>query len=259
MRIICDTNIWYDFGNKTLKIEDVKHLPLSPTYIALSELLRTEGVLDKPHLLRPSIQALFHFQDYKLFDAPIIHLAKMNGYTPDEVTLNGTTYLLEASERFAKGFDIAESKRTEFIAYVQKEKQPFEEAAKLMNEVALSIKKRLPNKSARKKHKNDDSIEISKNLLSRFVAVVTKEKSNLDGFDFSRIELLLYTLDFFFKEIETTTRTVKANDFKDLFFLAYVQPGDFYWTHEKSWKQFITSAGMEKYLYEKVDKSIVQL
>jgi len=44
MKIICDTNIWYDYGYNNRTIEDTKVLPLAPTYLSITELLITEGM-----------------------------------------------------------------------------------------------------------------------------------------------------------------------------------------------------------------------
>jgi hypothetical protein len=44
---------------------------------------------------------------------------------------------------------------------------------------------------------------------------------------------------------------IKDNDWFDFSILAYVQPGDKYWSNDKKWKILIKDAGCEKYLYEK--------
>lgn len=65
-----------------------------------------------------------------------------------------------------------------------------------------------------------------------------------------RAELLIKTLDHFFKTLETSGMKVQANDWYDFAILAYIQPGDKYWTREKRWINLIKDAGCEEYLYD---------
>ena len=44
---------------------------------------------------------------------------------------------------------------------------------------------------------------------------------------------------------------IKDNDWFDFSILAYVQPGDKYWTNDRKWLRLIKEAGCEEYLYEK--------
>ncbi len=57
------------------------------------------------------------------------------------------------------------------------------------------------------------------------------------------------TLDVYFKTIETTKMKMQSNDWYDFSIMAYVQPGDKYWTHDKWWVRLIHEAGCEGYLY----------
>lgn len=259
MKIICDTNIWYDYGYNNLTIEGTRHLPLVPTYLSITELLITEGIADNIKLLRPSVQAIFHFQKFAILDSPLIHIAKLNGYKSNNCIDKGLENLLKGSELIAKGHEVATDKVDAFRSYVDGHKKKFDEAAIIFNDMALSIKAKIPNKPSLIAHRKEDTIEINKQFISHIVGSVVGNQKILDGFDFNKIELLLYTMDHFFKELETTGRKMQPNDWNDLFFLSYVQPGDYFWTHENKWKKLITEAGMEKYLYEKLDKTIVKL
>lgn len=254
MKIIADTNIWYDFGYGHLNTEELKE-PLCPTFISISELLITEGVAEKIELLRPSIRALFTYKEHVIFDPPLIYLARMTGYKPENDIPEGLMSLLRASELIAKGHGIDKSKEQAFLTYVNGHKKKFDEGAETFNNMAVSIKEKFVNKIDLKKHRKEETLEINKRFLSHIVSSVTEGRANLDGLDFSKIELLLHTLDYFFKELETTNRKMQPNDWNDLFQLAYVQPGDLFWTHETRWNRLITEAGMEQYLYEKLESA----
>lgn len=65
-----------------------------------------------------------------------------------------------------------------------------------------------------------------------------------------KIELLVLTMDIFFKTMELSKMNMKPNDWFDLAILAYVRPGDKFWTEDNRLIQMIKEAGCEHYLYK---------
>ncbi|GAJ07797.1 unnamed protein product, partial [marine sediment metagenome] len=122
--------------------------------------------------------------------------------------------------------------------------QDKDRAEKYCNE----IRKKITDK---KKHKEEDTIHLNRNLISLFVSSQTNDNGLPNDFEWNKIELFEHTLKQYFMELETTDMKVQPNDWYDLFQLIYVQPGDKIWTRENRWKNLIIKAGMEKYLYEK--------
>jgi hypothetical protein len=50
--------------------------------------------------------------------------------------------------------------------------------------------------------------------------------------------------------LETSKMKIQANDWFDFAMLAYVQPGDKYFTYEKRWNRLIEEAGCGDYLFQ---------
>ena len=87
-------------------------------------------------------------------------------------------------------------------------------------------------------------------LINNLVVNATKGGCDLLEKDLGCIELLVKTMDYFFKELELSQQKMKPNDLADLSMLAYVQPGDQFWTNEKQWVRMITNAGCGDYLFK---------
>ena len=79
--------------------------------------------------------------------------------------------------------------------------------------------------------------------------MITENKYNLYDFEFDNIELFWKSLDYYFKELELSGMKMQPNDWYDFSQLAYVQPGDMFWTEEKRWKRIIMEVGMESVLF----------
>lgn len=73
---------------------------------------------------------------------------------------------------------------------------------------------------------------------------------DISTMDFTKIELLIRTLDLFFKRLEVGELKATTNDIVDFLILSYVQPGDQFVTNDKKWKKLITDAGCSKYLLD---------
>lgn len=152
---------------------------------------------------------------------------------------------LEFTSKFAKGHSINPEKKEFFKQEILAGRKNLEEVAKFFNDEAENIRTRILNKKA---HKKIDTYQITAEFINFCVEQSTKGKVNLDGFNLDNIELLVKTLDRFFKTLETSHMKVQANDWYDFAILTYVQPGDKYWTREKRWINLINEAGCGHYL-----------
>lgn len=246
MKIIADTNIWYYLSQEVQLLEKSLQLPIYPTFINIYELSKSHNLIDNEELSRAAIRMLFKFQKNVILESPIIHITKLHqeyDYNPLDDVLD----LLQFTERFAKGYRLDRSRINGFKNILDKTKSEFDEAANFMNEEAERIRKNITDK---KKHKKIDTHQVTAGFINFAVEVVTKGSCNLDQFDLNKIELLLSTLDHFFKTLETSKMKFQANDWYDFTILGYVQPGDKYWTREKRWINLITDAGCEEYLFK---------
>lgn len=147
-----------------------------------------------------------------------------------------------------KAISIAEDRKDDFKKGIEQIRANLDSNAIFLNTEAEEIKKRIKNK---KEHKEKDTHHVTGGFLNFCVETISNKRHYLEGFDCNKIGLLVKTLDHFFKTIETSKMKIQANDWFDFAILAYVQPGDIYWTKEKRWIRLIYEAGCEEYLYEK--------
>ncbi len=247
MKIIADTNIWYYLGQAPKLFDKVKDEPIVPTFVNIYELSKSHNIIDKEELSRAAIQKMFAFKKHVIYEPPFTYISKLhNNIEFDPVKEIGTW--LTFTEKFAKGHSIASDKKEDFRKEIENIRSHLDSGASFFNREAEKIRDRITNK---KEHKDKDTYQVTGGFLNFCVESTSQKKYNLEGFDLNKIELLVKALDHFFKTLETSKMKIQANDWYDFAILAYVQPGDKYWTKEKRWKRLITEAGCEEYLYEK--------
>lgn len=250
MKIIADTNIWYYLGQKVIRYESIMNQPIRPTFVNIFELSKSHNLLDKEDLSRSAIQMLFKFRERVIYEPPFIYLAKLHQdyiFDPQNEIRNWLTF----TEKIASGYSFDESKKEDLKKTLDSISAGLSSVADIFNDECEKVRLLIKNKKA---HKQIDSHQITSHFINICVETLTGGKCNLYGFDLNRIELLVRTLDHFFKTLETSRMKIQPNDWYDFAILAYVQPGDKYWTREKRWINLITQAGCEDYLYNEKSK-----
>lgn len=245
MKIIADTNIWYGLGQDENLYKKVEKLSIFPTFANIHELSKSENLIDKEELSRSSIQMLFKFKQNAIYEPPFIYVSKLKQKYNYNIE-SEIGHWLEFTSKFAKGYSIDPNKREEFKQEIHAGRKNLEEVAKIFNDEAENIRTRILDKKA---HKKINTYHITAEFVNFCVEQSTKGTVTLSEFNFDKIELLMKTLDHFFKTLETSYMKVQANDWYDFATLAYVQPGDKYWTREKRWINLITDSGCGDYLY----------
>lgn len=246
MKIIADTNIWYYLGKDDSLYDMVKTEPIYPTFANIYELSKSDNILNHEELSRSAIQRLFAFKKNTIYEPPFFYVARLhNNLEFDPLKEIGSW--LTFTEKFAKGHSIEPSKRDDFKKEIDQIRNDLNLGAIFFNEEVEKIRKRIEHK---KEHKKIDSLQGTGGFINFIVESTTDKQYNLEGFDLNRVELLIKTLDHFFKTLETTAMKIKENDWFDFSILAYVQPGDKYWTYDKKWINLIKGAGCEQYLYK---------
>ena len=246
MKIIADTNIWYGLGQEKELYDIVKDKPISPTFPNIHELSKTENLIDKEELTRSAIRMLFQFQKNVIYEPPFIYLAKLHQEFEYDIEKE-IGHWLNFTSKFAKGHSIDPSKKEIFRKEIEEKRKGLTSVSDFFNEEAEKIRQRIINKN---EHKKIDTFQITGGFLNFCVEKSTEDNCNLEGFEMKNIELLVKTLDYFFKTLEVSQMKMQPNDWYDFAIMAYVQPGDKYWTREKRWVNLIKEAGCEKYLYE---------
>lgn len=246
MKIVADTHIWYYMGDDEDLFKRVKSCHIAPTYINIFELSKSENLIDKEEYSRAAIRKLFAFRQNAMLEPPFIYLAKMhNNFHYDAGKEVG--HWLEFTEKFAQGESIELDKRAFFRQRVAEIRTDLITGSDFLNTEAERIRQKNIDK---KQHKKIDTIDITARFINFCVEATTEKKYNIYGMDIKNIELLIKTLDHFFKTLETSKMKFQPNDWFDFAILAYVQPGDKFWTKEKRWINLIKDAGCSEYLFE---------
>lgn len=249
MRIICDTNVWYNIAGGKLIKEKVSELNLISSFINIRELAKTPNLIDQYSFIADVIRTIFKFQREVIFYSPFIHIAKLQKPDYEFNIQSNLGHVLKFTELIAKGYEVREDKREEFKLFIEEAKTDLEAVTAPWNLEADRIKEKITDKKA---HKKEDPTELNRGLISYMVEVATNGEVSLkESFDWKQIELLEGTLKAFFLELEVSGMKIDPNDWFDLFILAYVQPGDLFWTYEKRWLRMIgEKAKLGNYLFD---------
>lgn len=245
-KTICDTMIWYYFGNGKLDRKVYENETLAVTFINVHEVATTFNLLNVVDEVRSAIQQMMTLPKTTLFDPPLIHLARLANSKFDYDSFAENDSIFNATQLIAKGHEIEPAKRPDFLKWLEEHEKPVEEFASFTNEKIDEIRKRITDK---KKHAAEDATQGNRQFVSTLVQMSTEGKYNLDNLDWSRVELFERTLSSFFKELELSgNMRFQPNDLFDLLNLVYVEPGDRYFTMEKRWNNRIRNAGLEHYI-----------
>ncbi len=241
--------MWYYFGQDPSLLNIAKKPPIFPTFVNIYELCRSDNIVHKTEYSREAMRLLFHFSQNAIYEPPFLYLAKLKD--PSNFQFDPQQEIgewLSFSEKFANGVDIDEDKKKEFTQYLSAKRDGIVRGTAFFNEEADKIKGSIKSK---KKHWAKDTYGDTAAFINLVVQATTEGKYDLVGLDMKKAELLLKTLDHFFKTVELSKMKIHPNDWMDFAILAYVQQGDLFWTQEKRWKRLIREAGCGHYLYEK--------
>lgn len=250
MKIICDTHIWYNIGNGHIDPKPIidSGNKLVANYNNINELVHTHNIVDNENGTRKAVQAIFTYsKNHAILESPLLHLKKLADPSFEMDWTNHIEPMLTFTEKFAQGEKIESGKEEEFKKLGNARKDDLQKAADTLNEEAKKIKEAQKGKP---QIKREERIVSSRKLISHFVSVQTKSEGLPENFDWNKIELLENVLTDFFISLEKGAAQITANDWFDLFLLAYVQPGDKVWTRENKWKNIIDNSDMKKYRFD---------
>jgi len=246
MKIICDTHIWYELGQKAPTDTFQKDNILIGTYNSIDELSRTFNLIKNSEYVRNAIKAIMRYSRFINYESPFIYLKRLDAPRFQFDIIKEYGNILKFTQEIANGNEINKGKIEGYKAYCQQRFDGLQEAANYFNEEASKIQPKITNKN---KHRFEDSIPLNRNLISLFVAKMTNTDGLSENFNWSQIELFENVLKIFFNDMELGGVKLKPNDWFDLFLLIYVQPECKIWTKEKRWMRYIERADMKKYLF----------
>ena len=246
MKIVTDTNKFYDLGSDKSLLDKLSQEPITPTFISLKELTTTGNILAKPTEVRDAIRAMLRFEDQMITEPPFLNLAKL--YESKELSgINPPPHDLIIARMLAAGETIASGQEHKFYDFVKERRREFQKGADIFNLKAIEVRERIGE--SKRQHLAIDSLQLTAEFIQFCVSEATNKDCDLAGYSSEKFELLLVVLDQFFKKIETSPMSFKPNDWYDFALLAYVQPGDKLWTSDGRWVGLIREVGLEHYLY----------
>ena len=240
MKIILDTNIWLDlFDNRNL-LDGLEQSLISTTFLNYFELIKKKRIVTDVEKFRWVFNKMDEFQ--KNFDPPFVHIAKQHQFFHYNVLMK-LRGLFDFLSNYKNGTIIVEENIKAFYDYIDEVNQDFQNLSTSYNFEAKQIQAQIKNRS---KHLKRETITLIEKYIANIVDLITGQ--DIKSMDFSKIELLVKTLDLFFKKLEVGDIVSVTNDILDFFILSYVQPEDLYVTKDKKWKTLIIDSGCEKYL-----------
>jgi len=244
---ICDTNIWYDLNEKKNSFKDLTLTPL-----AIKEIANSPKLTNKIETVKNAVNNIFKSGNEIIIKTPLDYLLSIDNQKYDgKQPFKTLEDEFEVLCRLENGVTFPEDKLALLKKHIDKVRSSIAESSANLQAMLIEVRKNIKDN---KKQKKIDTIETTKNVIRKFVEVGTDGKFTLsDSFDWSKIELFLYSLDAYFKILEiNTTMKVKDNDWIDLFNLMYVTPDDKYLTSDKGTLRCIKYAKLDKYLAEEM-------
>lgn len=245
--IICDTNIWYDLEEKPDSVKNKGNLTVTP--LVIKEIANSPKLINKFETVRKACDNIFKYGNEIIIKTPLEYLLYLDNqeYTEETPYLNLSNEF-EVMCRLKNGAQISKGKEDALKEHIENIRSQLSTGTSNVQETLLNVRKNIID---RKKPSKENTIELTKEVVMKvFIETPTNGKYKLsDNFDWSKIELFVFTLDAYFKRLEAnSTMKIKNNDWIDLFNLLYVTPDDKYLTDDKSIKESIKVANMEKYL-----------
>lgn len=250
MRIITDTNIWYNITQKEFeKIKSKKHKLFIPI-IVLNEIYTSPNIYLNAKTFNKAKKAIENILKYEnnveFIDLnPFEYLLKQ--IMPDYKTPNTIEFYIKEFKALAQlNFDD--------VKYNHIERFDISGLTNFINEQSKEYKLLInKNKETKKNFKKFSTKKLTENLILKYANENLQEVNN----NFPKIDkleeenkLLLLVFDNLLREVSKSGKKIKNNDWVDIFNLVYVGKSDLYWTKEKNKQKLIVETKSEKHLYE---------
>ena len=249
MKIVTDTNIWYLLEKHPDALEALSEVPLAVNFINLLELARTQALAgERRKDIARVIRILFNYNFALIELQPLVYIARLCfGVEP---VVNAPHWVFEATERLASGETIRADAATEFRKLGKDSEEGLR--ATFCAPIHASIE-RIQTLSLNESDLTYATvrlaIEIIENQL-KFNSGLNQE-FRLENDSIEKIELMINVFSLFLRRlVERPGKKCHPHDFYDIFILAYVQPGDLFWTREIQLIEMVNTAKAEEFLYD---------
>lgn len=246
MKIICDTNIWYDIASGKTNKEELSKVELYSTYVNLFELAKTQNLVKDWPTVKRVVKALHDNSKgiYEMNPIEFIIRKQYPGYECQDLTykqiLKGFEELMDRDDNIPIEKEVLEKMQNsvdEFALAAQK-------AADNLNAKLPEIRQKIKSTIGKKEHRKIVSFPLLYEVINVFVQQHTKGAVTLDigSYPWHEVDLFVRTWDNYFKELEVSgNQKFQPNDWQDIFAMVYVTPAYKYTTSEEKWIRLIES------------------
>jgi hypothetical protein len=255
MEIICDTNIWYNLGNGTLKNDQLTKTSLVATFYNFEELITSPNISTDFQKVRSAAKAIVNHSSKQMLENAFLYMARIIDPLFEDKRYSYNLGVRNWGEiRSIAALDDSFQLTPEFIKEYQKNIQnrigQGETVATIENQFAQSVKshsKKLWKERPEKYYKERFRGILLE--LNDYLKMFSDDKINLQNKNIKNFELFLTAFLQLSRNAEIAKWKIQPNDTYDLYNLIYVKPGDKYFTMEKRWINLITEVGLSHYLF----------
>jgi hypothetical protein len=255
-KIICDTNIWYNFGDGKIPAKHAEENHLVATFYTFEELNTTYNILKDSDKVIKTSQAIVKYAKEQILENAMLYLLRTidKYFIDDRYTYNlgmRNWNEIRLLARTQLGSKLPQAVLDMYQENIKNREREGVDIAKAENLLSDSVRQKA--KKAYKDDKQKYFDNVAQNiisLLSLYLKEFTQQRVDFPfGYKFDQIELFLNAYVEYFFKLDVGGMRVQPNDAYDLYNLIYVKPGMKYWTLEKRWLRIIDDCGMGHYLF----------
>lgn len=256
IKVVCDTNVWYDINTGRLSSSNFRDYHLLATYENVLELSMSKNIKDNFN----SIDALRALESHKKeiikFTPGEYFLHLVDGYTPN--IFMGEMLIAESldmtQENVYNMIQLHKINKDKIEETIRQNQLELDEIANLFNKNANKLFELISDNRYRKPYWRKNYIYERQQLLKSSFEYWKTERGiprqiDWNNYPWDKMFFFVNTFDLFLKSIEIGTRKFKRNDVADLFNMVYVKPGYKYLTGEKQWIKLMKDNSPELFEY----------
>jgi len=258
-KVICDTNIWYNLGNGSLKFENSDKYALCFTYLSLFELIHSANLKDDFKKVSKACKAVITYSSCFIIESPLNHLInllhplefrKSNSNFIEAITYLSSIddldkdILLELDKHLSSHNDKLDKY---FVTYISEQMASFKNV--IYKDRTSTFKYKELIKTRKMKEGKFENLKCQ--IIQEIGDISGISKSYFSEKFWKQIEVFLKSWAVYTDKLKfDKTMNPKPNDAADLTNLVYVNEDNLYWTEDRRWINILKEAKLEKYMFQ---------
>lgn len=246
MKVICDTNVWYEIASG--KFLPPSNIELLATEFSVYELVSSEVAVHDVLLLQKAIKSIYDYSSGIISVDPFYYFLRnsLDRFDLDESVLSKNmkrTFNEMLNMDFSQNPIIPNDIANQVIKKSREQREIRVQYAEDLNSILPEKRKKINLEIGKEVYLKNDQSEIIRGLVFKWTSNYLKTKNDTvdqNQLNWENIDLFLRVTENFHKKLDTTKEMkFKPNDVTDWLNLLYVEPGMKYLTFEKKWKTLI--------------------